>query len=165
MKLAKSLFVVALVASVSACGTKNNSEQPVAADVKAAAIPAGTIVRVPVDASGNPIGEPTMRTIAADKSIVSDAAALQAAFDKGQEPEKIVKSKDELNGDSSTQSWCGWGLGGLGYGYGYGYYGGYGLGYWSGAYSPILWWGGASYGYGYGGFGGLGGYNYYGYWR
>jgi hypothetical protein len=165
MRFVKPMILVGLVVGATACGTKSNSSdtQPVAADVNAALVPAAAIIRVPVDASGNPTGEPSMRTVNADKASLSTPEALSAAFEAGAEPQKIVANKSELDGDTSTQSWCGWGRGGLGYGYGYGYYGGYGAGYWGGSYSPTLWWGGASYGYGYGGFGGIGGYNYYSY--
>ena len=165
MRFVKPMILVGLVVGATACGTKSNSSdtQPVAADLNAAAIPAAAIIRVPVDASGNPIGEPSMRTVNADKASLASPEALSAAFEAGAEPQKIVANKSELDGDTSTQSWCGWGLGGFGYGYGSGYYGGYGAGYWGGSYSPYLWSGGYGYGYGYGGFGGIGGYNYYSY--
>ena len=167
MRLVKSLIVVGVVLGSAACGSKANTNNQAAETsvANAAQIPSGAIIRVPVDANGNPTGEPSMRTVSADKATVKDGASMSAAFEAGAAPESIVKSKSELDGNTSTQSWCGWSYGGYGYGYGGYGYGGYGVSYWQTSYFPVLYYGGGNYGYGYGGFNNFGGYNYYSYWR
>ncbi len=94
----KSLLLPALVAAlaVSACGTKDEKAKPAPADTaqKAAmateyqALPAGAVVRVPLDANGNETKDAAeVRFVDKDVSK-SDEGAVSTAFDRGQTSDK-----------------------------------------------------------------------------
>jgi hypothetical protein len=124
-----SLSGVITLALTAACGTDaKKNEQPVApapeptataaptaageADKAAleaeyAAIPKATIVRVALDAEGRPVGEPEMKTTSSTEGLDSEDGAA-AAFEAGDAPQKLADSTDELDDDSSTQSWLSW---------------------------------------------------------
>lgn len=186
MRMIKTCISAGLVLALGACGTKKaaqNSDAPAPAPTAsndktaaAAALPQATIVRVAVDDKGNVIGAPEMRTTN-DTAALSSGQGLSQAFTAGQEP-KIVASTDELDKNSSTQSWGGWNYYSPSYyghnnyynTYGYGYYGcgsycgSYGSTYWY-SYRPVVYSCGSQYGYGYNSYYNYGGYNYYGYSR
>lgn len=72
-----------------------------------AAIPKAAIVRVALDAEGRPVGEPEMKTTSSLAELDSSDGAA-AAFEAGDAPQKLADSEDELDADSSTQSWLSW---------------------------------------------------------
>jgi len=193
MRFAHVLTAASLAAAITACGTSKKEEktaQPApeaqaeaAADQEFTAIPSAAIVRVPVDADGNPTGEAEMKVVTGPMALESDAE-VSAAFDAGSAPAKLVGSVDELDKGTSTQSWTGYDRG-YGKGNSYGNYGGH-HGYFSSGYRPVLYskgygWNyslyrgsyygngytsnyGSNYGSSYGSYGrgnNYGGYNYY----
>ncbi len=190
MRLVNQFASLSIVLAATACGVKKdekNDAATVVAETPAAAPaqPASTIVRVPVDANGAPTGEPEMRLIADAKDLNSNEA-VEAAFNEGKAPEKLVQAESELDGDTSTQAWGCWtrsyytpsnSYSSYGYSNSYGYtnynsyntYNSYGSNYWASSYRPTLYSGGSSYGYNYGGSYGYGygayngGYSYYTY--
>jgi len=145
------------------------TEQSVAADQ----MPAAAIVRVELDASGNPVGAPDMRTTSVSKEQLT-GTAVAAAFESGAAPQKVRGSADELDSDTSVQSW-GWGRSYNNYGYNsynnYGGYNNYSYGYnnynsnygYGNGYNTYY--GGNSYGYGYNSYYSSGNYGYYSYCR
>jgi hypothetical protein len=164
MRVLSTVTAIGLLAALTACGTHKKSDdaadqpapnaQPTAADDPA--LPEAAIVRVPVDAKGEPTGEPEMRIYSGD-AIGDDG--VQAAWDASTAPAKVVNSAEELDADTSTQSWTsysyisagGWGGSyGNGYGNGYGYNNGYGYGAGYGGYYPGGYPGGYQPGYGCG---------------
>lgn len=131
----------------------------------------GAIVRVPVDLSGKEdLAKADFRAVTVTEHP-KDAAGVTAAFVSGKVPENV---KNELDADSSTESWGSWGgscggyggygsydsyydnYGGDGYGYG-GYYGSYYYNYWR----PSCNYYGDYYGYGSPSYYDNDGYNYY----
>jgi len=170
-----ALTVAGLVGGLTACGTNDNKKQSnngdeqsveVTEEEKAAleaefqTIPAAAIVRVPVDADGNATGEPQMMTIGQADGL-ENLDAVAAAFDNGQAPQKMISGKDELNDDTSTQSWQAWNNYGnynsygknTSYGNSYGSNSSYGgrnwnHSYWYNSYKPVLY--SKGYGWNYG---------------
>jgi hypothetical protein len=128
-------------------------EEKAARDAVYSEVPGHAIVRVPVNEKGETIGAPEMRVVSS-KDAIGDATQAVAAFDSGSAPQKMVAKADELDGDSSTQSWSSWDYydtynsGGNGHTGGGSYNGGSGYGS-SGGYGHT---GGGSYngGSGYG---------------
>lgn len=151
------LLLTLVLATIVACGSEQNSSENAPQKAKApttdsAERPAGEIqepemimARVAVDAEGNEIKD-SIETVVVGKDFESFASADQAeeAFANG---EKLGLS-DELDADSSSDSWHRnwWGQGFRWYGYwntfnqGGGFGGGFGGGWW-GNRSPNLWWG------------------------
>ncbi len=140
-------------------------------------LPIAGIIRVPVDLDGKELVEQAdFRTVVADRHA-TEATAVSAAFDGGKAPTSV---KDELDSDSSTESWGSWGgssCGGYGNSYGggygnsYGNYGNYDYGNYSGygysnsyyynSWRPSCNYYGSSYNYGSPSYYNCGGYNYY----
>ena len=147
-------IIIASVMLTTACGSGSkktpdaNQAQPViSAEQKAieSSLPAAAIVRVQVDAEGNEDTTKMEMRLQTGEGEAQDTEMVVASFDQGATVAEL-KNADELDADSSAQSWC-WrgGYGGFGYGYGY----------------PAYGYGGGYYNYGYGGGYGYGGYNYY----
>lgn len=86
---------------------QNGSATPSAQDTELAAeyqrLPQAVVIRVPVDASGKEVaGNAEMRTFNGQATVSeSNTAALFAES----EAARVVASADELDADSSTQSW------------------------------------------------------------
>jgi len=95
------------------------AETPVSTESVASSLPESVIIRMPLDAQGNPTGVPEMRLVQSSESLTSPEA-VAAAFASGSTPAKLVSSLDELDQDSSTQAWywhrTGWGHWGGGWG-------------------------------------------------
>lgn len=123
MRFITTVASAALALGLTACGSNNkkdggdeNSAQPAPStdeekkaqlDQDYSEIPNAAIVRVPVDQDGNATGEPQMMTYKGSEDLAS-AESAEKAFTAGAAPEKMVASQDELDGDSSTQSWTQW---------------------------------------------------------
>lgn len=90
----------------SPTGTQTSEEEKAQLEAEFSQIPAAAIVRVPVDANGETIGDPEMKTTG-DANSLDSADGLAAAFESGAAPQ-MVAGKEELDGDSSTQSWSQW---------------------------------------------------------
>ena len=155
--LFSKVITIAMILSVSACGagkkddSSNNQTNVSAADAKAkeATLPKAVMVRVPVVDGKEQSEKAEMRL--ANVSEINSANAV-STFDAAKVP-AVVKTRDELDKSSSTES-C-W-LFGWGRGYGYGY------GYWN-TYAPVYAYAGYGYSYGYAAYYPFGGYNYYSY--
>jgi hypothetical protein len=114
-----------LATSLVGCGTQQSSQSPApqkqqapvaaktieadpskdaALEAEYASLPANVILRVKKDSSGKEIpGSAEMVSLRSD--VQQDQIA--ASFSKGQ-PLSEAKNGDDLDGDSSTQSWYGW---------------------------------------------------------
>jgi hypothetical protein len=160
------------VLAVSACGAKDQGKSATkpfvteeAAKAQSQSLPAVTIVRVPVDASGQEIhGQAEMR-LASEKSISKDN--IEAAFAGSTVPETVV---DELDQSSSTESFCGWrqwrrrcfnNCGAFNYNYGYNY--SFGQNYNWAFYRPTYYNYGYYYNWNFAQTYNAGGFNYYQY--
>jgi hypothetical protein len=174
MRFANTLVSAAMALGLAACGapdkqSKNDDgaqaapttdeEKKAQLEQDFAEIPNAAIVRVPVDADGNVTGEPEMMTYKGSEDLETVESA-EKAFAAGAAPQKLIASQDELDGDSSTQSWTAWTNYSSSYGNGYGnsygnsYGNGYGssygnrygnsygsswnYNYWSTSYKPVL---------------------------
>jgi len=161
---------------LSACGTQEKdhaqkapeatAEEAAERDASFAEIPAAAIVRVPVDAEGNPIGEPEMRVVGNGSAPASDEQ-MASAWSTADAPEALVDAEavSELDMDSSTQSWSSWNRGhnnNCGYNRG-GCYGNYNHNYFYNRYRPTLYTRGYSWNYQRGYNCRIGGYSYYSY--
>ena len=159
MSLKNKLALVSCLVVAASCGKPTSKKDETRQDVveaaapvaKPADMPVAAIVRVPVDAEGKE--DPTqaeLRLEASEKLAKTKEEAL-ASFENGKAPAQVKKSHDELDKDSSSQSWF---FGSLfrnyNYGYNYGY--NYSIGY--GSYNNY-------YSYGYGNHYNYGNYNYY----
>ncbi len=111
-----ALTVVLLALGLGACGSINDTKQADAndADVTARAekfsqLPKAAILAVPVDANGNELTDKAeLRVTNADVDM-NDVSAIANAFNGASAPASVVNSENELDGDSSTQSWHYWG--------------------------------------------------------
>jgi hypothetical protein len=147
-------FVMTLVSvlALSACGAMDQGKsagKPViseeSAKAQSQALPAVTIVRVPVDASGKEMNEKAEMRLSSEKSL--SQATVATVFSDSKAPDTFV---DELDKSTSTESTCGWrrwyrNCNNCGNNYGYGYNYGYNYNYnynWS-FYRPTY------YNYGY----------------
>jgi hypothetical protein len=145
MSIVKNSLLSVCVVALAACGEaqdqkkvvpKSHSpaqmttgQQSTEIDARQAKLPLAGIIRVPIDQNGNERHDQAdFRTVTGSKHF-SEAQSVSEAFAGGTTPTHVV---DELDSDSSTESWYGWG-GSCGYGgyggYGYGGYGSYGYGY------------------------------------
>jgi hypothetical protein len=158
MTLTNKLVIVSTLALAAACGkaTKQEASQNPAAPQaqaveKPADLPVAAIVRVPVGESGKEDPSKAELRLESGSTLASSTAEAVAAFENGKVPASVKSSHDELDKDSSTQSWF---FGSLfrnyNYYYNYGY--NYGIGY--GNYNNY-------YSYGYRNNYNYGGYNYY----
>lgn len=181
MRFVNVIAVAGLALGLSACGqhdkkddqnqeaapTQVTPEEKQQLDTEFSQIPAAAIVRVPVDANGETIGDPEMKTVAQGEGLES-ADGVASAFESGAAPQKMG-AESELDRDSSTQSWTQWdyygqqgafGQGGFGQG-GFGRGGqarcsvGAGCGnvwghnYWYNNYRPVLYTQGRGWNYGH----------------
>lgn len=164
MRTLKTFAVAAIVVLVASCGTKQNNQQPQGEDAQRKAfesLPASAVVRVPVE-NGKELRDKAEFKIV-DQGKPTDSSSAETLFQSGKAPEKTISSKDELDGDSSTQSWyypscytysC--------YGYGYGYNSSYYYSnYYSSSYYPYVNWYGYNWNYNYYNTYNCNGYNYY----
>ncbi len=158
------------VLAVSACGAKDQGKsvtKPViteeAAKAQSQALPAVTIVRVPVDAAGQEVHDKAEMRLASEKNL--SQSNVESVFTASKAPEIFV---DELDQTSSTESFCGWRLwrrrcfnncGSFNYGYNYSYGQNYN---WS-FYRPTYYNYGYYYNWNYAQTYNAGGYNYYQY--
>lgn len=185
MTLVKISVLACGLAAITACGSLNQSSKDDATktvkqtnvtaasakvDVRQANLPLAGIIRVPVDLDGKElVNQADFRTISGTTQM-TEAQAVSAAYDAGTTPANV---KDELDNDSSSESWGSWGgsCGGYGnygynnYGYSnYGYsnygYGGYNSYYYS-SWRPSCNYYGYSYNYSSPSYYNCGGYNYY----
>jgi len=163
MTLINKLVIVSTFALAAAFGsakkdqaTRTPAEQSSAAPqaqamAKPADLPAAAIVRVPVSDNGQEDPSKAELRLESGSKLASSTDEAVAAFENGKVPTSVKKSHDELDKDSSTQSWF---FGGLfrnyNYYYNYGYNYGIGYGYYNNYYS-----------YGYRNYYNYGGYNYY----
>lgn len=108
------------------------------------AVPNAVIVRVPVDNNGQANGEPEMRIYEGEGEL-ADEEGVSQAFAVGGAPEQVSENSDELDSDSSTQSWFGY----RGCGNGCNYGNQYGHNYWYNQFRPRLQWRGVQWQYGY----------------
>lgn len=114
MKLKCSLIgAVAAMLVLTGCGSENaaptqgekNQLETVASQTSdEAKVPQRVIVRVPLDEAGNPTGAPEMRVIAFAGDDLT-AELISTEFAKGSQPAHLTTEIDELDRDSSTQSW------------------------------------------------------------
>jgi hypothetical protein len=145
-------FVMTLVSvlALSACGAMDQGKsaaKPIvseeSAKAQSQALPAVTIVRVPVDASGKEMNEKAEMRLSSEKSL--SQATVATVFSASKAPDTFV---DELDKSTSTESTCGWrrwyrNCNNCGNNYGYGYNYNYNYNYnWS-FYRPTY------YNYGY----------------
>jgi hypothetical protein len=177
MRFMNAIVAAGLTVGLTACGAgdkkKSNNEETAGNQVTAeekqqldaefSQIPGAAIVRVPVDANGETVGDPEMKTVAQSEGLES-ADSVASAFDSGAAPQKMG-AESELDRDSSTQSWSQWdyyGQQGGGYGGGYGRPGhgnncsisvgcgnAWGHNYWYNNYRPVLYTQGRGWNYGY----------------
>jgi cytochrome c peroxidase len=80
---------------------------PTHADAEPAPVADGAVIRVELDAEGRDVeGSATMRVVGAEATPgdEGDAEQVAQAFDKGSAPQ-VAASEDELDQDSSAQSW------------------------------------------------------------
>ena len=126
-------------------------EQAAELDERFTDVPQMAIVRVALDANGNPDPsiEPELRT--ADTSVSNDGMAAEA-FQNGSAPDVMISSEAELDADSSTQSWFRWGRG---------CFTSYRAGCYTNYYRPRVYHRGYSFRYNYRGFYRRGGFGYY----
>ncbi len=156
-----------LVFALAACGSQLQSNKkseetpkgdPTAEKQAFEALPAGVVMRVPVENGKEVLDKADTRLI--DKDQVSDAATADAMWQSGKTPDHMVKSQDELDSDSSTQSWY--------YQCGYSYYYcnsySYGSNYYR-WYTPYSYWRGNYWQYSYSNYYNYNNYNYYYYQR
>lgn len=112
----KSMIAGAAMFALTACGTEEQNTTaaaPVAQQAQSTTekseekAPQLVVTRVALDAEGNEIHSDVKATAVFEATDVSDLASAEAAFAKGS---AIVLQKDELDTDSSTQSWhrAGW---------------------------------------------------------
>ena len=79
------------------------TEEQIALSKEHSQLPAAVVIRVPVDAAGNEVNDKAeMRTAAVGKEVTVDNT--EALFATAQAA-RVVSSADELDADSSTQSW------------------------------------------------------------
>lgn len=161
----KVLVVTSMLVLVVGCGTvksKDSSKADEASQVKTfKSLPAGVVTRVPV-VDGKEVTDQA-ETKLVDQDSANDGASTEAMFQAGKTPENLV-AQDELDKDSSTQSWyysCGYSYysycNNYSYGYGYNSYYRY--------YSPYSYYNGYNWPYSYNNYYNYGGYNYYHYRR
>ena len=155
MKLTKGIVLAGIVCVAAACGTQDKKQEETvqqdqgvnvateADQATAANLPSVIVAKVPLDAQGNELVEQgeAREVFGTDATTVADAAAADQAFSKG----AMVVVGDELDQDSSTQSW-----GRRAYYWNTPWYPGklLGRGLWWGR-NPYVAYGGYSYGYGY----------------
>jgi hypothetical protein len=127
MRFLNTCLALSMVASLStACGTKKDggdqadgegpaqeltAEEKAGLDAEFSKIPQAAIVRVKLDDEGNPTGSPEMKVAKGDATGLTTADAAAAAFEGGAAPESVVGGVDELDSDTSVQSWTNWGDG------------------------------------------------------
>ena len=161
------------VLAVSACGAKDQGKsaaKPViteeAAKAQSQALPAVTIVRVPV-VSGKEVHDQAEMRLASEKDL--SQATVESVFTASKAPETFV---DELDQSTSTESFCGWrqwrrqcrhNCGSYNYSYNYGYNYSYGQDYNWAFYRPTYYNYGYYYNWNYAQTYNAGGYNYYQY--
>jgi hypothetical protein len=165
----KSFIAGAAMVALTACGTEESQKpvaapaaQPVAESSESAEVkvPKLVVTRVALDAEGNEIHTDVKASALFDSAEIGDLASAESAFASGSE---IALQKDELDTDSSSQSW--WGR--AGWYYNTPWYPGKLLG-------RGLWWGANPYrfyannnvwNYGYGWNYSCNNYRYYGYYN
>jgi len=161
----KALVVSSMFVLVVGCGTvksKDSGKTDDASQIQTfKSLPAGVVTRVPV-VDGKEVNDQA-ETKLVDQNSANDGASAEAMWTAGKTPENLV-SKDELDKDSSTQSWyysCGYSYysycNNYSYGYGYSSYYRY--------YSPYSYYNGNYWPYRYNNYHNYGGYNYYHYQR
>ena len=67
-------------------------------------IPQSVVIRVPVDENDEAIGAPELKSLTGDINLEDDAA-VEEAFAAAEAEGVLASSEDELDADSSTQSW------------------------------------------------------------
>ena len=144
----KKLLALSAALVLTACGSATDSApvESVSADQKTVvaestvnAVPERVIIRIPLDAAGNPAGEPEFRVLQ-QASEISSAQAASTAFASGTAPSRLVTTVDELDQDTSTQSWY-WNNWGWRHNWG----GGWGWNH----FNPRFGWGGNHWNYGF----------------
>lgn len=149
-----TLTAVILALGLAACGGSNDKENQ-DADVAARAekfsqLPATAILAVPVVNGVEATDQAELRTSNAQIDL-NNAAELASAFQSGAK----ATVSNELDADSSTQSWRCW-RSCYNYGWRYNTYSYY-------YYQPVVYYGGYNWSYYRGGYGYYNSYNYYGY--
>ena len=163
MSLTNKLVIVSALVFAAACGKntkqdaiQNPADQQTAlphaqATEKPANLPVAAIVRVPVGENGKEDPTKAELRLESGTSLANTQEETVTAFENGNAPKAVKQSHDELDKDSSSQSWF---FGGLfrnyNYYYNYGYNYSIGYGYYNNYYS-----------YGYRNYYNYGGYNYY----
>src|SRR4051812_1107477 len=116
MRLVSQVVSVSVaLALTSACGAAKKddkanktpeltAEQEQKRDEHVSEVPSAVIVRVPVDASGEPTGAPEMRVVKAASALETKEDASEA-FGAGEAPAAFHSATDELDTESSAQSW------------------------------------------------------------
>jgi hypothetical protein len=103
------VFTMVAMVALSACGSMNQSKKPTqpvteqSAVAESAKLPAVTLVKVPVDASGNEIHDKAEMRLANSADL--SEGNVEAVFGSSSAPETFV---DELDQSSSTESFHGW---------------------------------------------------------
>ena len=174
MRVIRTFAILGATLALVACGSQDKQEdandapqltnqEKAELEEEYASVPAAAIVRVPVDAQGNPTGAPEMRVVENGDAPNTDAE-MTSAWEGGNQPASIVASASELDADSSTDSWHGWGYGNCRYSsHSRCGYSSYGHGYFYNSYRPRLYRRGYRFNYNRGYHCRLGAYRYYSY--
>lgn len=110
-------FGLVLVAGCGADKSKSSSNQNEAMQKQVfSSLPAGAVTRVPVQ-NGKEVLEKAETKLVTSAKVANDSEAAKA-WDNGKTPSKVTSNADELDKDSSTQSWY---FPSYGYGYNYSY--------------------------------------------
>jgi hypothetical protein len=164
MNIMRFLVTSLSVLALAACGTNSKETKPAPKVTEAAAVsesaklPAVTLIRVPVDASGKEDHTKAEMHLVNTKDV--SASNVATVFSSSPAPESFVNELDQTTSTESCRGWRPYCYGSCGgHGHYHSYYNNYNWSY----YQPTYYYYGYNYNWNYAQSYNYGGYNYYQY--